>query len=379
MKIMILGAGLVGKAMALDLASDSEFKVTSVDINEERLVGLKKARISVLKRDLSRPRLIKELVKGQDLIINALPGYLGFQTLRACLEAGRNVVDIAFFPEDPFELDSLAKKKQVTAIVDCGVAPGLSNMLASFGLNKLDKGKSLLIYVGGLPLVRQWPFEYKAVFSPRDVIEEYLRPARFKENGELVVRPALSDPEFLEFENLGTLEAFNTDGLRTLLKTLDLPEMKEKTLRYPGHREKMMILREAGFFDSEPVEISGHKIRPADFSAKILFSRLNLAPGEADLTVLRVMINGEKNSRPVMLTYDLLDRFDQKTGIHSMARTTGYTATVVSRALASGLITRKGIIAPEFLGSEPEVFKFIQQGLRRKGIFIKEKIDYSSR
>lgn len=372
MKTIILGAGLVGKAMALDLASDPEFTLTVIDIKKEPLEQLAAGMISVEQKDLSRPEQVKKVVKNCDLVIDALPGFMGYETLKACLEAGKKVIDIAFFPGDPFELDSLAREKNVAAVVDCGVAPGLSHMLTARGLSRLDKGHSLAIYVGGLPSVRQCPFEYKTVFSPHDVIEEYLRPARLKEHGRLLVKPALSDPELIEFEKVGTLEAFNTDGLRTLLRTLDLPDMKEKTLRYPGHREKMVMLREAGFFETEPLDISGQRIRPIDFTARVLFSRLMLKPGEEDLTVMRIIIRGEKNSRSKTIIFDLFDRFDPETGIHSMARTTGYTATMVARAMAKGLIKKTGIVAPEFLGSQPECMQFILDGLKNKGINIKE-------
>jgi len=373
MKIVVLGAGLVGKAMALDLASEPEFDLTSVDLKQEALAELAAAGIKVIGQDISQSEATKDLVSGYDLVINAVPGYLGFKSLKACLEAGRKVVDISFFPENPFELDSLAKEQKLTAAVDCGVAPGLSNMLAGYGLSQLDKASSVTIYVGGLPVIRKWPFEYNAVFSPVDVIEEYLRPARCLENGQLVIKPALSEPEFLEFEKLGTLEAFITDGLRTMIETLTVPEMVEKTLRYPGHREKMLALRQAGFFSEQPVEIAGQKVRPVDLSAKILFPRLNIEAGEEDLTILRVVVSGEKDGQPLRLTYDLFDRFDRKSGIHSMARTTGYTATAVARAVARGLIKKTGIIAPEFLGLEPEVFNFIRKELLNREIVIKEK------
>lgn len=373
MKIIVLGAGLVGKAIALDLASEPEFSLTSVDLRPEALAELASAGIKVISQDISQPEATKGLVRDYDLVINAVPGYLGFQSLKACLEAGRKVVDISFFPENPFELESLAKKQKLTAVVDCGVAPGLSNMLAGYGLSQLDKASSVTIYVGGLPVVRKWPFEYQTVFSPTDVIEEYLRPARCLENGQLIIKPALSEPEFLEFEKLGTLEAFITDGLRTMIETLNVPEMVEKTLRYPGHREKMLALRQAGFFAEQPVEIAGQKVRPVDLTAKILFPRLNTKAGEEDLTILRVIINGEKDGYPLRLTYDLFDRFDRKSETHSMARTTGYTATAVARAVAQGLIKKTGIIAPEFFGLEPEVFNFIRRELLNREIVINEK------
>jgi len=373
MKIIVLGAGLVGKAMALDLASEPGFSLTSVDLKPESLAELAAAGIKTIQRDLSRPETISEIVKNYDLVINAVPGYLGFQSLRACLAAGRKVVDISFFPENPMELEPVAKEYNLTAAVDCGVAPGLSNMLAGYGLSQLDQAFSIQIYVGGLPVIRKWPFEYQAVFSPVDVIEEYLRPARCVENGQLVTKPALSEPELMEFENLGTLEAFNTDGLRTMIDTLTVPQMIEKTLRYPGHREKMLALRQAGFFDNQPVEIAGQKIRPVDLAARILFPRLRPEEGEADLTVLRVIISGQKGGQPLKLTYDLFDRFDPKTGIHSMARTTGYTATAVARALAQGLIKTTGIVAPEYLGLEPEIFNFVRTELAKRKIVIQEK------
>jgi len=373
MKIIVLGAGLVGKAMALDLASEPGFSLTSVDLKPENLAELAAAGIKTIQRDLSRPETISEIVKNYDLVINAVPGYLGFQSLRACLAAGRKVVDISFFPENPMELEPVAKEYNLTAAVDCGVAPGLSNMLAGYGLSQLDQAFSIQIYVGGLPVIRKWPFEYQAVFSPVDVIEEYLRPARCVENGQLVTKPALSEPELMEFENLGTLEAFNTDGLRTMIGTLTVPQMIEKTLRYPGHREKMLALRQAGFFDNQPVEIAGQKIRPVDLAARILFPRLRPEEGEADLTVLRVIISGQKGGQPLKLTYDLFDRFDPKTGIHSMARTTGYTATAVARALAQGLIKTTGIVAPEYLGLEPEIFNFVRTELAKRKIVIQEK------
>jgi len=158
MKIIVLGAGLVGKAIALDLASEPEFSLTSVDLRPEALAELASAGIKVISQDISQPEATKDLVSNYDLVINAVPGYLGFQSLKACLEAGRKVVDISFFPENPFELESLAKKQKLTAAVDCGVAPGLSNMLAGYGLSQLDKASSVTIYVGGLPVVRKWPF-----------------------------------------------------------------------------------------------------------------------------------------------------------------------------------------------------------------------------
>ena len=376
MKVLILGAGLVGGPMAIDLAKDSEFNITLADINKDSLdkIGVKN-KISTIQKDLSDSKSIKEIVKDFDIVLNAVPGFMGYNTLKAIIESSKDVVDIAFFPEDPFTLDELAKKNNVTAIMDCGVAPGMSNVLIGYIDHLLDKTETALIYVGGLPEVREWPYEYKAVFSPIDVIEEYTRPARYVENGNLVTRPALSDAEYLDFPNIGTLEAFNSDGLRTLAETIDAPNMKEKTLRYPGHIEKMAVLRETGFFNKEEIDIKGIKISPLEFTSKLLFPKWELKEGESDITVMRVIVEGTKDGEKLKYTYDLFDRLDKETNTHSMARTTGYTATMAIRMLAKGLYEEKGISPPEFIGRKPECVRFILKGLEDRGIFYKESIE----
>lgn len=376
MKIIVLGAGLVGGPMAVDLAADSRFDVTVADIDAEALARLKKDRpLTTLVKDLSDTDLVKALVRDYDMVLSAVPGFMGFPTLKAVIEAKKNVVDIAFFPEDPFLLDDLAKERGIAAVVDCGVAPGMSNILTGYVDHFLDETRRVLIYVGGLPEVREWPYEYKAVFSPIDVIEEYVRPARYVEYGKLVVRPALSDPELLDFPGIGTLEAFNTDGLRTLAQTIKAPHMKEKTLRYPGHIEKMAMLRETGFFSQDEILVKGVRVRPLDVTAKLLFPKWKLKDGESDITVLRLVVEGLKGGRSWRYSYDLLDRYDPATRTHSMARTTGYTATVVVRMLAQGMCTRKGIIVPEYIGQQPECVEFVLKGLKERGIVYRETIE----
>ncbi len=240
MKIIILGAGLVGKPIAIDLANDHKLQISVADINETSLHKLKRDYpITTIQMDLSEPEKVTSLVHNYDFVINALLGFIGFQTLEAIIKAKKNVVDIAFFPEDPFLLDEFAEKNNVVALVDCGVSPGMSSVSIGYVNQLLDETDNILTLVGGLSELKEWPYEYKAVFSPVDVIEEYTRPARYVENGKPIGRPALSDSEYINFEGIGMLEAFNSDGLRTLINTIDAPTMKEKTLRYPGHIEKM--------------------------------------------------------------------------------------------------------------------------------------------
>jgi lysine 6-dehydrogenase len=376
MNVLVLGSGLVGRPMAIDLANDKSFNVAIADISKKNLDRIpKQLPIKKYQKDLSNPELLKSLIKKSDIVLNAVPGFMGFNTLKEIIKAKKNVVDIAFFPEDPFELDELAKENNVTAIVDCGVAPGMSNLLSGYVNSILDKTETILIYVGGLPVVREYPYEYKAGFSPIDVIEEYTRPARYIENSKLVIRPALSDPEFLNFDEVGTLEAFNSDGLRTLAQTLSVPNMKEKTLRYPGHIEKMQVLRESGFFSQNEIEINGVKIKPVDFTAKLLFPMWELKEGDEEFTVMKVIVEGEKEKKKIRYIYNLLDRHDKKTNVHSMARATGYTATSAVRMLAKGLFDQKGICPPEYIGQRPDCVDFMLNELKERGVIYNQVVE----
>jgi saccharopine dehydrogenase-like NADP-dependent oxidoreductase len=256
----------------------------------------------------------------------------------------------------------------VTAVVDCGVAPGLSNLLCGRGAHLLDRTERMLILVGGLPQRRVWPFEYRLVFSPVDVIEEYTRPARWVEHGRLVTRPALTDPELVDLPRVGTVEAFNTDGLRSLAFTMKAPFMKEKTLRFPGHIEKMRMLRETGFFSREPLRIGDREVIPFEVTTRLLFDAWKLPEGEGDLTVMRVEVEGIKDGKPKTCRWDLYDEHDPATGYTSMARTTGFPCAVVARLLARGELHRPGVVPPELLGSDERFFETMMAELRQRGV-----------
>jgi lysine 6-dehydrogenase len=368
-KIIVLGAGLVGKAIALDLAKT--FDVTSVDINSDALDFLQRAGVKTQKIDITDLALLRKTVESFDLVVGAVPGFLGLQTARTVIDAGKNMVDISFFPEDPFQLDELAKKKNVTIVTDCGVAPGMGNIILGYH-NQRMKIQNYECLVGGLPLVREWPYEYKAVFSPIDVIEEYIRPARYVLNGAMVTKEALSDPELIQFAGVGTLESWNSDGLRSLIKTMpEIPNMIEKTLRYPGCIEYLRVLRESGFFSYEEVDIKGTKVRPIDVTAKLLFPKWKLKPGEEEFTVMRIWIEGTENDVATKYEYNLLDRTDLSTNTLSMARTTGYTCTAAVHLVADDKFNRKGICPPEYLGEDDGNFQFIVGYLKDR------KVNYS--
>lgn len=375
MHITVLGAGLVGSAIVKDLAREPDVLVTVVDRSRAALDRFAaNPRIKGILKDLGEKGGIAKLVTDCDLVISAVPGSMGFRTLKEILEVGRPVVDISFFEEDAFLLDDLAKSKGLTAVVDCGVAPGLCNILAGHVDSILDQVERYVCYVGGLPMIRRWPFEYRAVFSPADVLEEYTRPVHLVEYGKEVVRPALSEVELRDFPGVGTLEAFNTDGLRSLTKTIKAPFMKEKTLRYPGHANLMRVLRESGFFSTTPHEIEGQKVVPMTLTSELLFKQWKLEEGEEDFTVMQVELEGQKGDKRYCYTYDLLDRYDQMSRTTSMARTTGYTCAIVARQVYGGEISSPGICPPEFIGGRENAFNGLLKGYKERNIQLTETV-----
>ena len=365
-RIVVLGAGLVGKAIALDLAG--RYEVTVVDIDEKNLQKVSQDRAIKTKHlDLSDTKSVIEVAQNFDLVVGALPSSLGFRTMEAVIEAGKDMVDISFLPEDALELDEHAKSHGVTVVFDCGVAPGMSNIILGYHNNKM-KVQKFDCMVGGLPVDRIWPYEYKAPFSPMDVLEEYTRPARIVENGKIVIKPALSEPEFIQFDKIGTLEAFNTDGLRSLLTTMKIPYMRERTLRYPGHIELMTILRETGFFDKNLINIKGKSIRPIDLTSKLLFPKWQLHEGDEEFTVMRIGISGTEGNQQKRYQYDLFDKYDRTTHTSSMARTTGYTCAAVVDLVLENLYSRKGVSPPEYIGANEKCFKNIIEYLKIRNV-----------
>lgn len=370
-KAVVLGCGLVGATMARDLAGDGEFDVTAIDVSQanlERLKGFPRLRTEC--RDLGGPAQIKQAVANADIVVGAMPSTLGFMTLRAVIESGKPFADISFMVEDQTELDGLAKKHGVSAVVDCGVAPGLANVIIGHCAAQLDATDRVVFYVGGLPKRPRWMYQYKAPFAPADVLEEYTRPARMVEGGQIVTKPALSEPELIDFPPVGPLEAFNTDGLRSLLKTIKAPNMVEKTLRYPGHIQLMRILRETGFFSKDEIEVRGVKVRPLDVTSKLLFPLWTYEPGEEEFTVLRVIVEGRKDGRRLRHTYDLYDEYDRAAGQSSMARTTGFPCVIVARLLAERRFHEPGVHPPEYLGRQTGLLEHLLKQLSSRGVNV---------
>lgn len=379
-KVLVLGGGMVGSVMAADLANQLDFEVTVADIRESSLLLCKERAskqgrsVHGLKLDLADTRAVHQAAKDYGLVCGAMASGIAYAAMEAVIAAGRNYADISFMPEDADRADALAKKHGVMVVTDFGVAPGMSHVLAARSAAMLDRCVELEIYVGGLPRERRWPFQYKAGFSPADVIEEYTRPSRIVDRGQVVMKEALSEPELLDFQGVGSLEAFNTDGLRSLARTYlaKVPSMKEKTLRYPGHIELMRVLRHIGLMGTDPVAVKGTSIVPRDLLAQLMFPQWTYQPGEEDLTVMRIVGIGSLQNKQTRVQWDLFDLFNRETDATSMSRTTAFPCAAAARMLADGFLKAQrfspGVINPEFLGTKPAVVERLLAEQQQRGI-----------
>ena len=361
--IVVLGAGMVGRAIIHDLSA--QYRVTAIDNDKMALEQCSHdSGVKTIHQDVSDTEKTGALIEDADLVVSAVPGFLGYQTLEMVIRKNKPVVDISFMPEDFMELHALARQRGVTAITDCGVAPGMPNLIAGYH-NRQMEIERFEYMVGGLPRERKFPFEYKAPFSPIDVLEEYTRPARVMENGKIIHRLPLSEPELVYFENIGHLEAFNTDGLRSLLHTMKhIPHMKEKTLRYPGHIRLIEALKTAGFFSDQTLQVKGQSIRPLDVTNQILMDEWKLNPEEPEFTIMRILLEGGGQR----VVYDLYDEYDSNTKLSSMARTTGFTATATANMLIDGIFKEKGVFPPELIGKQEACFEYIMAYLKERNI-----------
>ena len=356
MKVVVLGAGRVGKVIASDLSN--EFEVTSADVSRDALASLA-SRFPVKTRvtDLANAQAVAEAIEDADLVISAVPGFMGFETLKTIIERDKNVVDISFFAEDAFRLDELARSRGVIAAVDCGVAPGTPDYLVGslVGQMQVDDFEFL---IGGLHFRRAAPEQYLPTFSPTDVWEEYTRPARYVREGRVITMPPLSEPELVEFSIGGhdlTLEAFNTDGLRTLITTMNgrIPNMREKTLRFPGHIAWIKRLQETG----EPW-ISDTWTPPED---------------QDEFTIMRINVRGSENGCAKKIVYTMLVTWDPQTGMSSMSRATGYSCTGVARCVLGGSYTRVGISPPSYIGEAAGCADRIFSHLKSRNILFERE------
>lgn len=375
MKVIVLGSGKIGSIMARDFSeSNPGSKVTLGDISEDRAKeaasGIKGASGATIAT--SDHEALTEQLSGYDLILGALPGDYGYRALEAAIEAKVDTVDVSFTPENPTQLDGAARSAGVTIIPDCGVAPGLSSILTGYSTSRLDKVREAHIMVGGIPETPVPPLGYTITWSAEGLIDEYVRDVTIIENGEKVQVPALSGLEEIDFPGVGKLEAFYTDGLRTLAVSFpEVESMWEKTLRYTGHVEKVRLLRELGFFSDEPVTVEGGEVQPRLVTARLL-ERTLWKPEIGDLLAMNIEVRGEAGGKKTGYRYRIIDRFDHETGVTAMARTTAYTASIVAGMLAQGTIKGPGVIPPEKLGMKKGFTENLIAQLKRRGVHIEE-------
>jgi saccharopine dehydrogenase-like NADP-dependent oxidoreductase len=372
LKVIVLGSGKIGSVMAKDF-SKTGAKITMSDISLERA---KKAAQEIgadyTAIDTADYTNLVRKIEEYDLVLGALPGDYGFPALKAAIEARKNMVDVSFTPEDPLSLDQNSKKAGTTIIPDSGVAPGLSNLLVGYSASRLDKVEKAEIMVGGIPETRVPPLDYTITWSADGLIDEYIRDVNIIQNGEKVQVPALSGLENIQFPGVGTLEAFYTDGLRSLVGSLQgVENMYEKTLRYPGHVEKIKLLKELGFFSEAPVTVLGSEVTPKLVTARLL-ERSLWKPEIGDLLAMMIEVSGMKNGKKKSYKHTVLEYQDHETGVSAMARTTAYTASIVAQLLADGYIKEKGVIPMEKLGQDHSFVKKLFAELAKRDVEIKE-------
>jgi len=379
MKMLVLGYGNIGSVIATDLAeSMPSTKIVIAGRHQSKaedvVRGIARENVTGIQLDANNYHELIDTMKKFDLVIGALPGNLGYQSMKAAIGAKVDLVDVSYMPENPLTLNEDAKRAGVTVLPDCGVAPGISNLLIGHAISRIDQIESVQIMVGGLPEEPVPPLGYTITWSTEGLIDEYTRKTRIIENGELIEVEALTGLEELEFPGVGRLEGFYTDGLRTLLHTIrGVKTMWEKTLRYPGHVEKIKLLETLGFFDEQLIEIKNVSLSPRKVTIELLERTLQ-KPEIKDILALRVKITGIKAKEKIHYVYHLLDRYDEKKGVTAMARTTGYPASILAQLIAQKTIEEKGVLPLEKLGVEAEIFNKALAELEKRQVKIVESL-----
>jgi lysine 6-dehydrogenase len=368
LKIAVFGSGLMGTAIARDLVrSKNVDEVLVCDVNRRRLDSLAQIesseKLRLRRHDVTRRPETVKLLRRFDVGVGALPHDLSEYAIQSTLQAGVSFVDLIFgwrFKQS--RIHSVAKRKNITIVPACGLAPGLTNILAMDAAEEMERVDEVRIKVGGIPEHPKPPLNYRIVFSFDAVLEEYVRRAKIVRNGRLIEVDALSGLETITFPRpIGKCECFYTDGLSTLTETMKgVKEMDEKTIRWPGHVAQIQTLIECGLLETHPLLVDGQRIVPRKFTSKMLSERIKLGK-DKDLTLLRVDVSGKSGGRRLHRRYQMIDRYDSKQEMTSMARTTAFPCSVAAQMLGLELVQRKGLVPPELA---------FDGGLRQK--FMKE-------
>jgi lysine 6-dehydrogenase len=377
MRMLVLGAGLQGSACAYDLLQDKE-------VTEVRLADLHVGHLPEFLAPFSGPRLLPTpldvrdhdavlgVMRECDAVMSAIPYYLNYDMARLAVEAGVHFCDLGGNTEIVFkqkELDDKARAKNITVVPDCGLAPGMVNILAEYGIQKLDAVQSVKIFVGGLPQQPEPPLNYMLVYSLEGALDYYTTLSWVLRNGKRTQVKALSEREPVTFD-FAELEAFHTaGGLSTMAFRYEgrIPTMEYKTLRYPGHAKLMEDIRELGLLDNTPIDVKGLKVIPRDVFIATVQPKLTKPKGR-DLVALRVVVSGTKDGKPATCSFELVDRYDEKHGISAMMRTTGYSLSITGLMQVRGQVKPAGVHTPDECIPPAE---YISE-LAKRGIQIKE-------
>ncbi len=376
MKILSIGCGYIGSVLAEEIVRCIDLdELIICDSEEERIKKTGRElgeKVVPLRRDISDYSTLLEIIDDADLVVGLSPGRLGFKVMKACVEKGKSLVDLSYMTEDPFVFQRKAVEEGITLIPDCGVAPGLSNILVGKATSQLDKVEDVTIYVGGLPQKPMPPLNYKVTWCVEDLFEEYTRKAKIVKNNETIEVDALEGLEEVEFEGLGKFEAFFTDGVRTLHHTIKARNMWEKTLRYKGHAEKIRFLRDLGLLEKEP--LTSVNLSPWAFMRSFWEEKLSFFE-DKDFVLMKIQVTGRKESANFTHSFEMVDHFDEKRNMTAMGRTTAYTALAAIKLLIENRIERKGVVPPEILGMDGELSRKIECTLRERDIRVKEKVE----
>ncbi len=362
MKICVVGGGRQGRVAAQDLA-ESGYRVTVLDINKKNLKNLSQHKnITTRVFTVENRKQFVKLLKKFDLIVGALPARLGRYLMECAIDAGIDLVDLSYLPEDPFLLDKKAKAKKVRIVPDAGFAPGLSNIIVGRFNEEFGGLDYIKIMVGGLPQKPVPPFNYYITWSPVDLIEEYTRTARIVRNDKILKIEPLTGIEEFKIPRIGRLEAFYTDGLRTLLRTFKKTKnMEEKTIRYTGHARIFKTLIDIGLFSDRKIKINRSNIILKNFTLEFLKEALTRGD-EKDISILRIELKkGRKRCR-----IECIDYYDTHKKITSMARLTAYTGSIIAQHIKE--YPKFGVIAPEYLGQNRDIWDKIETELKKRRI-----------
>src|SRR6266576_424304 len=379
MRMLVLGAGLQGSACAYDLLQRPEVeRVTLADLHPRRaapfLIKRKDKRLVTARLDAKSGPRLRKLMRGHDAVMNALPYYFNYPVAKAAVTMGLHCADLGGNTEivqKQKTLHAAAQKKHVSVIPDCGLAPGMVNIIAAEGIRQVGDADSVKIFVGGLPQHPEPPLNYQIVYSLEGVLDYYTTLSWIIRNGVRTQVKALSECETVSFPRpVGELEAFHTaGGLSTMAFRYEgkIPTMEYKTLRYPGHAQIMEAIREHGLLDLNPVDVKGMKVVPRDLVVAAMGPRLT-KPDAHDLVALRVYAEGKKGGKAKRSGWEMVDYYDEENGISAMERSTGYSLSITGQMQARGEIGKAGVFTPdEAVPAE----KYIRE-LAARGVMIRE-------